>query len=50
MRFGTRKLTLIKPVADIAPKMDVAFALVTGTVTIAGVPFFDQAIPRFKLM
>jgi hypothetical protein len=37
-------------VADIAPKIDVAFALVVGTVTIAEVPFFDQAIPRFKLM
>ncbi|GAA5799992.1 hypothetical protein HPULCUR_005413 [Helicostylum pulchrum] len=49
-RFGTRKLTLIKPFADIPPKIDAAFAFVVGTVTIAGVPFFDQAIPRFKLM
>ena len=37
MRFGTLKLTLIKSVADIAPKIDVAFALVVGTVTTAGV-------------
>lgn len=28
MRFGTLKLALIKQVADIAPKVDVAFATV----------------------
>ncbi|KAI8645439.1 hypothetical protein BD408DRAFT_338938 [Parasitella parasitica] len=50
IRFGARKLTLTKQVADMAHQMNVVYDLFTGTITIAGVPFLDQAIPRFKLL
>ena len=41
---------VIKPAAETAPKMDVVFAFVVGPVTIARVPFLDQALERFILI
>ncbi|KAI9007895.1 hypothetical protein CLU79DRAFT_711773, partial [Phycomyces nitens] len=38
------------PVADMAAKINVVFALVVGTVAIVGVSFLDQAITLFRLM
>ncbi|KAI8080889.1 hypothetical protein BDF21DRAFT_338942 [Thamnidium elegans] len=39
--------TVIKPAAEMAPNIDVVFALVVGRVTIARVSFLDQALERF---
>ena len=39
--------TVIKPEAEIAPSIDVVFALVVGLVTITRVPLLDQALERF---
>ena len=48
--IGCTSQTNFKSVADIAPKIDVVFALVVGTITIAGALLFDQAILLFKLL
>jgi hypothetical protein len=50
IRFGALKLTLVRPVADIASKIDVAFVLIVSTLTIARAPLFEQAIARFKFI
>lgn len=41
---------IIKPKAEMAPNIDVVFALVVGRVTIARIPFVDQALDRFILI
>jgi hypothetical protein len=38
---------VIKPEAEMAPNIDVVFALVVGLVTIAQVPLLDQALKHF---
>ncbi|KAI8646642.1 hypothetical protein BD408DRAFT_410012 [Parasitella parasitica] len=37
--IGFLKQTLIKPLLDIAPKIEIKFALAVSTFTIAGSPF-----------
>lgn len=44
MRFGTLKLALIKQVADIAPKVDVAFAAVVGKVQVSISLYFNTCL------
>lgn len=48
--WGSLRLHLIRPWAEIAPKLAVVLPRVLGTVTTAGEPFFDHAILRFKLI
>ena len=48
--LGFFTLTVIKSEAEIASNIDVVFALVVGLITIAWIPFLNQALERFILI